>query len=122
MKTICYYEASDGTKFDDDIECVEYELKQKFYNTKTLRLQDFDEVQIVDLENNLDRKTEIIIINDNAAKELVQEINKFYGYNFPTEVGGYWLSNEGDIWLNYDEVDNLYHIYKSVRDDIAQYL
>lgn len=122
MKTICYYEASDGTKFDDDIECAEYELKQKFYSTKTLRLQDFDEVQIIDLEDNLDRKTEIIIINDDTAKELVQEINKFYGYSFPTEVGGYWLSNEGDIWLSYDEVDNLYHIYKSVRDDIARYL
>ena len=42
MKHIEYYESNDGTKFNDKIDCIEYELINSYHNTKGLVIKDFE--------------------------------------------------------------------------------
>lgn len=48
MKEICYYLADDGTKFDTEKECLDYEFEQKMKNIvgKDLRLFDSNRKEI----------------------------------------------------------------------------
>lgn len=98
MEVITKYRAFDGRMFDDDRECLEYELDiweslstLEIYNEKGIRLHTwYSEYEY----NNSVR----VVIPDQLAIEDLERIQKYYGfyYDIPAkpESIGTWEFNE----------------------------
>ena len=102
MREITIYEANDGTRFENEDDCLEYEEQQKIPSYKEA-LDAFDwNCRYLDLSKlTLDfwaNDATILRIKDpKKAKELFVYIRDMYGYDWPDNV------EAGDIWI-YDEV------------------
>lgn len=79
MKEICYYEAYDGTKFDDYWDCVKYERQKQLEECKNEFVFLNHHKEKLTLEDvSTENVTYIIIKTDRAAK-----------------VVGYWFRGDG---------------------------
>lgn len=106
MKKICYYIADDGTKFDEQFKCEEYEQKLKadsFYDTLECYDVDGKKLSLFDEEYVVDNVGCAIIKNKEAfdyfsnmlERLRVVDIDKFSYNKFPIAI--YW-DNETFQW------------------------
>ena len=109
------YEAFDGTIFEDEDECREYELKEK---VKTTSLTMLDYKWNV-LDNNKETSFEeafAIIVNKQEDIDFIKEIAKEQGYTSPwtarwsssnstceEKLGVYVYDEDHDRWVNFDD-------------------
>lgn len=97
METITIYVAEDGTKFDDERECIDYEDKmfiQKIYDSG-IRFYDYDFKQI-EKENIVNSKdiVYIYIPNEEAYYSLVSALDKYlFDINIIYVNNGYYYYN-----------------------------
>ena len=109
------YEAFDGTIFEDEDKCREYEIKEK---TKTISLTMLDYKWSV-LDNNKEESFEsafALIVNKQEDIDFIKGIAKEQGYTCPwskkwcsskseceEKVGIYVYDEDNDRWVNFDE-------------------
>ena len=75
------YIANDGTKFDDELECADYEWGQKHPYLKDIKLYDKDNNRMEDVfsEWAYARTKRIVVENEEAAKSL-RELGNYTGF------------------------------------------
>ena len=110
METITIYVAEDGTKFDDERECIDYEDKmliQKLYDLG-MRFYDCDFKQI-EKENIVESKDIVYIyipseetynLFDSAVDKYLFDIEIVYtndGYYYYNPIADYYESLEGKL-------------------------
>lgn len=117
------YKAFDGKEFDDEEECLDYELKIKTENfTKNNHLAFFDKEG-----NRLDisifkalNEAEFISISTEDAFEIVERIGDKSCLGYPSDCGLWQWDDDHDKWIRVDykieeltKILNLYHKIKS---------
>ena len=126
------YEAFDGTIFEDEDECREYEIKEK---AKTVSLTMLDHKWNV-LDNNKEESFECafaIIVNKQEDIDFIKEIAREQGYTSPWErgwgrkgdceekLGIYVYDEDNDRWVNFDdkfaEIKDIYNRCLQFRHD-----
>lgn len=122
MKHIEYFEANDGTRFEHELDCMEYELSNDFQALDTLIIKTFDGCTLTELTERAINDTEIVVINDEKASAMARQINLYYGFEIPTEIGGYWWDSDEQEWLSYDEIENYYYYFKNIKKELASLL
>ena len=96
------YIADDGTEFDNEIECNEYEHECNMKNSEIIMLNsNGKKLEITD--ENYERCSYIKITND---KDL--NIIKQMGYNIglyenPEEIGEFYWNYEDEYWIKIDD-------------------
>ena len=109
------YEAFDGTIFEDEDECREYEIKEK---AKTISLTILDHKWSV-LDNNKEESYEsafALIVNKQEDIDFIKELAREQGYSCPwsrgwgssradceEKLGIYVYDEDHDRWVNFDE-------------------
>lgn len=109
------YEAFDGTLFEDEDECKEYEIKEKVKSTSLTMLDCEWKV----LNNNRETSFEeafALIVNKQEDIDFIKEIAEENGYTSPwsrswrepphceEKLGVYVYDENNDRWVNFDEV------------------
>ena len=118
MKEVRYWLANDGTKFDDECDCIRYEKKKKFEHYKN-DFAFYDEQKNIILPEEADvEEISIIVMKTPAAAEYVGDwfeeygcYNPFDGCEFGNEIGT-WVWGEllemGDEWIKLEtEIEKL---------------
>ena len=118
MREVKYYLADDGTKFENEKECVQYESQQKL-KEHINDFQFFDRNKNpIPIEEADEMKVDIIVINTPAAATYVGEwfedrgcYNPFCDCEFEHEVGT-WVYGDtidrGDDWFKIEtEIEKL---------------
>ncbi|MBQ0087977.1 MAG: hypothetical protein KBT27_01420 [Prevotellaceae bacterium] len=101
----CFYEADDGTVFDDYDECEEYEKRLKIDNLKTDGLKMWDERGFLTDEFE---KCFYLVANTEQAVEYMREIARDYGCETPEDscceevVFGHLYCYDNDRWEWHD--------------------
>jgi hypothetical protein len=109
------YEAFDGTIFEDEDECREYEMKEKV-KTSSLTMLNY---KWEALDNNKAISFEeavALIVNKQEDIDFVKELAKEYGYTCPwsrswsssnsiceEKLGVYVYDEDNDRWVNFDD-------------------
>ena len=128
MKEVCYYLADDGTRFETEKECLEYEFKQEIGNVvgedKELILFDNNHKKITNCTFNSIYDAVAIRVRTMKGASLVIEWSDDYGVDAPfsewdiehkgEELLGTWVYDALDHggWTHLDKlkrrVDELY--------------
>lgn len=126
MKEIRFWQADDGTKFDDKYECIRYETKKKLEKYED-EFVFYDEGKNIIFPEEADvEQICIIVIKTPMAAECVGEwfedkgyYSPFCGCEFGYEVGT-WACGEyvemGDEWVKLEaEIERLQTIIDEVN-------
>lgn len=92
MKII--YIADDGTQFDDETDCEDYEWKLYHPHLKDVRVFDKDGNEFTNIfeEDTYNYSEKVIVPTDEAAKEL-QDLADYTGYCYYSHINkaGTWI-------------------------------
>ena len=95
MKII--YIADDGTQFDDEFACKDYEWVLNHPHLKDVHIFDKDGNEFKDIfsEDAYNYSTKIVVANDKAAKDL-QDLAGYTGYCYYGQINksGEWKFDE----------------------------
>ena len=134
MKEIIKYQADDGTIFDREEDCVEYEDycfalslrgKVKFYYKNNL------EMIKESLRARLECCCYFVVINDNVINSLSDKFDEYGVLNpwkqlkntLPKEKGVYWYNENEEMWEEYTSVlKETIKKAKSFGIDVKEYL
>ena len=100
METIEIYEAYDGTRFDDEEDCVRYEEKRFDWGSFRAFDEDMDELKYSEIsaENIADRAQHLVIVRAKEALDVFKYYREMYGAMFPRVI------SDGDVFVyNWDE-------------------
>lgn len=104
MKEIIYYEAYDGTRFEDAGECADYEHKIKLNQYKNdFKIFNSNREEL-DFNNENVTQDDVfyIIIKSPAAADTISDWFEYYGAENPFENCGGWRSAVG-TWAYKDD-------------------
>lgn len=126
MKKVEYYVAEDGTKFDNEYDCIQYERKKKIEE----HIGDF---VFYDIQKNIifpeianTEQVAIIVVKTPEAAECISEWFERDGYYSPfcsCEFGhevGTWVCGElvemGDEWVKLEaEIERLQNFLAEIK-------
>ena len=123
MKEICYYEADDGTKFDNEEECRRYEIFLELKNNeKDFSVYYYDQTKnSFCLDGELEAPDDVFFIKvdtESAVCALIEWFD-FFGvrhpveYRYPNRCIGHWMYDENrryeDCWVRIEEVHERIH-------------
>lgn len=95
MRTI--YIADDGTQFDNEFDCEDYEWKLSHPNLKDVHIFDKDGNEFEDIfsEDAYNYSSKIVVSSDEAAKEM-QDLANFTGYCYYEHINkaGEWIFDD----------------------------
>ena len=117
MKTIITYIAEDGTPFENERECYDYEQKMKFDKIKTMFTWLDSNFKPLAKDGNVGDAFNYIIVYDEKAFEILNEWFKYNGfYNFEiTETGIYYWDDDIEQFLHLDsEIEKLNKLKESI--------
>ena len=129
MKEIIYYEAYDGTRFEDAGECADYEQKAMLNQCKNdFRIFNYNREELDFNDENVTQDDVFyIIIKSPAAAEIVGKWFEFYGAENPFEncvwrdAVGTWAyddSYETEGWYKVEkELDRLQTILTDLKGE-----
>ena len=126
MQEVRYWLANDGTKFDDEYDCIRYERQKKLENYKNdFIFYDEQKNIIFPEEANADQISIIVIKTPDAAKcvgawfEDDGCCNPFDGCEFGHKVGTWvWgdLLEMGDEWVKLEaEIERLQNFLNEIK-------
>lgn len=134
MKEIIKYQADDGTIFDREEDCVEYEElcfimplreKVKFYR------KDNSEMREECLDTRLEKCYYFVVIDDSVIDSLSYKFDDYGIVNpwkqmkntLPKEKGAYWYNENEEMWEEYTSVlKETIKKAKSFGIDVKEYL
>lgn len=120
------YVANDGTAFNSQDECLEYEASTEFFDLLQSITFFSDDGKVIDFENNisafsntLDDAAFILIpsyLKDERIKYFSDTIiSDLYGKQFPTATGFYRWDYADDEWVSYKaEMQSFIKKWKSI--------
>lgn len=126
MKKVIYWQADDGTKFNDEYECIRYERKKKLEELKDEFIFYDEQKNIIFPEEADVEQIGIIVIKTPAAAEYIGEwfendgyFSPFCGCEFGHEIGT-WVYGElvemGDEWVKLEaEIERLKTLLNEVN-------
>ena len=117
MKTIITYIAEDGTPFENERECYEYEQKIKFDKIQSMFTWLDSNFKPLAKNGNVGDAFNYIIVNDERAFEALNDWfmdNGFYNFEI-TETGIYYWDNDIEQFLHLDtEIEKLNKLKESI--------
>lgn len=117
MRTIELYIADDNTEFDNEVDCLEYELQCKFNKEKGTLIA-FDACG-EEITNPKDFEfADIIKIGDEKACEMMHKFYEFYGFIMPTQIGTFFWSDSMNDWMPYEYVEQQYEYFKALKNEM----
>lgn len=122
MKTIVTYVAEDGTKFDDEHKCMDYEEKisiQKIYDSG-IRFYDYD-FKRIEKENIIDTKNiaYIYIPNEEIYNSLILILDLYlYDISIAYTDNGYYYYNS--VTGNYESLEEKIKYFSSIRESLER--
>ena len=126
MQEVRYWLANDGTKFDDEYDCIRYERKKKLENYKNDFIFYDEQKNIIFPEEANVEEISIIVIKTPDAAECIGEWfeddgypNPFRGCEFGHEVGT-WVYGEllemGVEWVKLEaEIERLQNFLNEIK-------
>ena len=113
MKKIELYVAADGTRFEDEEECIEYECNCEL-NTLNMKFFNYNNEEIAINKDNLAENAHIIKIPPNETKILANILKDYYLYfNADIDMLMTLLNNndniQGSIFYYDDDSGNWYN-------------
>ena len=123
MKEVCYYEADDGTKFDNEEECRRYEIFLELKNNeKDFSVYYYDQTKIsFCLDGELESPDDVFFIKvdtESAVCALIEWFDFFgvrhpFEYRYPNRCIGHWMYDESrkyeDCWVRIEEIHERIH-------------
>ena len=123
MKEIRYFEAEDGTRFENESECRMYELlKLLEANKKDFDVYYYDQTRITfDWKAELQIPDDVFFIKvdtESAVCALIEWFDYFgvrhpFEYRYPERCIGHWMYDENrryeDCWVRIEEVHERIH-------------
>lgn len=107
MRTV--YIADDGTKFDNELDCENYEYELNVKNNTIIMFD--EEGEVLDSSNYMNiENCYYIKIKTNNDLEILQKIYEYTGFIVPNEIGEFYYDDS-------DRFDNLWH---SIGDRIEE--
>lgn len=121
METITIYVAEDGTKFDDERECIDYEDKMLIQKLYDLGMRFYDcEFKQIEKENIVNSKDIVYfyIPNEEAYNSFVSALDKYlFEINIVYTNNGYYYYNP--ITEDYESLEgklkHLLYVKKSLE-------
>lgn len=126
MTEIRYWVADDGTKFDEEWDCIQYERKQKIEEYKEdIKLYRYN-LEPIPIEQARPDMLSIIKVNSIMAADCIHEWfteegyeSPFYGHSLESMVGTWVygeLIDEGDEWIKLeDKIEKLQNLIDLVN-------
>ena len=97
------YVADDGTCFDDEFECENYEWKISHPNLKDVRFFDENGIELEDpfSEETYNNSSVIMVLNDEAVKDLkdLTLFTGYYSYANINDVGEWFFDDEQQVFV-----------------------
>ena len=103
MTTITKYIAIDGTEFDFEHECVNYEIDLNKPDDNELTLIDKNGIRLLNTPKGLEECMYIKIENEKAL-EWVDRISDDYGYYSPTSIGMFYYDMDDNMWYEVNDI------------------
>lgn len=126
MIEIRFWQADDGTKFDNKYECIQYERRKKIEECKNDFIFYDKQKNIIPLEKAYPEKIDIIVIKTPAVANYIGEWfedNNCYSPFRDCELGyevGTWVYGEllemGDEWIKIEaEIERLQNFLAEIK-------
>lgn len=123
MKEVRYYEADDGTKFDDEGECRRYEIFVALKsNEKDFSVYDYDQTKInFCVDEELEAPDQVFYIKVDTELAVYALIDWFdfcgvrhpFEYRYPERCIGHWMYDENrryeNCWVRIEEIHDRIH-------------
>lgn len=103
MTTITKYIAVDGTEFDYEIDCVNYEINLNKPDSDKLILIDKNGIRLSNTPKGLEECMYIKIENEKAL-EWVERISDDYGYYSPDSIGCFYYDTNDNMWFEVNDI------------------
>ena len=100
------YQANDGKMFDDQDECLRYELEQTIKNTGMVIKDAYGEAfNLIDdgVDDALNNAAYVILKTDDDV-EAYNSLCEYYGYQNIKEPGNWYYDNDEDKWMKFDDL------------------
>jgi hypothetical protein len=121
MIEIRYWVAEDGTRFDDEYDCIQYERKKKLEEYKDDFVFYDEQLNIIFPEEANTEQVCIIVVKTHSVSEYIGEWfeydgceNPFCGCEFGRQVGTWVygdIINEGNEWIKLeDKIEKLQNL------------
>lgn len=120
MKHIEYYVANDGKRFDNEFDCLEHEMNIGFENNHSIVGMTFFEEVMTTPKDLCD--ADIIAIKDTNGELFIKEIEHFFGYEMPHEIGVWHWNDANSEWEHLDAVKEEYYHYKELVEKMTSLL
>lgn len=100
------YKANDGTMFDDEDECLRYEMEQTIKNTGMVIKDAYGEAfNLIDdgVDDALNNAAYVILKTDDDV-EAYNSLCEYYGYQNIKEPGNWYYDNDEDKWMKFNDL------------------
>lgn len=103
MTTITKYIAIDGTEFDFEHDCVNYEINLNKPDDNELILIDKNGIRLLNTPKGLEECMYIKIENEKAL-EWVERISDDYGYYSLDSIGCFYYDTNDNMWYEVNDI------------------
>lgn len=96
MRTV--YQAFDGAIFDNEYDCMSYEIRQKIKNGIDIKIFNSENKE---LPLNIDtiESADIIYVGSQEGVDFMKEVEDFWSGFFPDCTGKYFFDRESCEWV-----------------------
>lgn len=118
MRTV--YIADDGTKFDNEIECEQYERKEKLKDNTIIMLDGNNKI----LDNNIENFESCLAISIKNRKDLdiVYYMGDYTGCSCPYDTGDFYYNTYNHEWEYLDtkikDLEAELNSYKIIKEKL----
>lgn len=115
MKTI--YRADDGTEFEEEEECRDYERQQKLMASpfkSHLYVLNGTEISLNELRKYIGDIYFLDIVSVEDWKTLYELMYNEFGYSVPLYCGKWYYDTKRDEWCNFQTLEHKYQDIKKI--------
>lgn len=110
------YRANDGTMFDDDSECLRYELEQTIKKTRMVIKDAYGETfdLIDDGVDDALNNAEYVTLESEEDLAAYNTLCEYYGYQKIDSVGHWYYDHDKDEWMRYEDLSERFNEITSI--------
>lgn len=109
------YKANDGTMFDDEDECLRYELEQTVKNSRFIIRNAYGELMnLLDIgANDALNNASYVTLETEQDLDAYNNLCEYYGYQQIKSPGNWYYDYDKDEWISFDNLTNKVEEMKS---------
>ena len=113
---ISKYKANDGTMFNDEDECLRYELEQAVKNSRfVIYNADGEEINILDVgADDALSNAEYVTVESEESLAAYNNLCEFYGYYAIESTGHWYYDHDEDEWMRYEDLSRRFNEITSI--------